>query len=554
MKISSEEYKHKGHTYLKEGRYNEAIAQYNEAIKLDSSQPVYYSYRSQCNFMLQIYEDAILDAQHAVRLDPTNYRFRIREANAWSGLEYYEQSISIIEELLTISTLTKDERDLLKSALDNNRSLLRNQNGEFDFENIKLKLKSSKTINTTSLQVADYIGPVEIRESNVKNGGRGLFTTRKINKGENLLVTKAVAYHRGNISKIENKNVYDYNESMDEKSKVMVVNLIQLMCYISKSKLFAHRILNLYSSLHQISDIYPASAELYSYKGYDRVKNNAKPTCLLERLLGIHNFNTDVANPDIECVPSIAYHRTLSLTPWNISVGIWCLLSFINHSCIYNVDTIYIRDICILRAICDIPAGGEILRTYQTRLDSNTLEENQIMLYKTWKFQCSCILCESESILMRDPIIPDAIELMNYIRKFSKKYSPSSQVNLNSPPAEEYKNLASKTLKMAKKLKLNTKKFCIPVGLAILFLMKMCPQSEKDYFEFAENAEAYLCDYEFDFQISFWRNFYNYIYFTHAPRTSRTLRVIKNCFNICKLAYNPDPNAIDANPHTDMLL
>lgn len=78
-KEKAQEYKKKGNEYFMVQRYEEAILCYNEAIKLDVSDAVFYSNRSIAFLALQQYEEALHDAMQCVALKPEWDKVRLRD-------------------------------------------------------------------------------------------------------------------------------------------------------------------------------------------------------------------------------------------------------------------------------------------------------------------------------------------------------------------------------------------------------------------------------------------------------------------------------------------
>lgn len=67
-------FKNQGNEYFKKGMIQEAIANYDQAIKLDNTQSIYYSNRSKCHKKLKNYSRALQDVQDALELDDKNIK------------------------------------------------------------------------------------------------------------------------------------------------------------------------------------------------------------------------------------------------------------------------------------------------------------------------------------------------------------------------------------------------------------------------------------------------------------------------------------------------
>ncbi len=66
--------------------------------------------------------------------------------------------------------------------------------------------------------------------------------------------------------------------------------------------------------------------------------------------------------------------------------------SLINHSCVPSSQDLFIGDAIVIRASRDIPKGDEVTVSYIPREDS--YEERIFNLVRSWRFECTCALCE----------------------------------------------------------------------------------------------------------------------------------------------------------------
>nr|XP_043618019.1 inactive TPR repeat-containing thioredoxin TTL3-like [Erigeron canadensis] len=82
-KPDHEAFKNMGNERYKEGRFDEAIALYTEAIGMDSRIASYYSNRSAALIGLGKLTDAILDCKIAIRIDPSYHRAHYRLASLY---------------------------------------------------------------------------------------------------------------------------------------------------------------------------------------------------------------------------------------------------------------------------------------------------------------------------------------------------------------------------------------------------------------------------------------------------------------------------------------
>jgi tetratricopeptide (TPR) repeat protein len=68
--MNARDYHTRAKNYADQGKYSEAIADYNTAIKLDPNNPDYYSNRGVAYFRLKKYDEAVADESKAIELNP----------------------------------------------------------------------------------------------------------------------------------------------------------------------------------------------------------------------------------------------------------------------------------------------------------------------------------------------------------------------------------------------------------------------------------------------------------------------------------------------------
>ena len=68
--LQAEQYKTRGNKALQEGKYEEAVELYGEAIALDPTNHVYFSNRAAAFANLKKYKESLTDANKTVELKP----------------------------------------------------------------------------------------------------------------------------------------------------------------------------------------------------------------------------------------------------------------------------------------------------------------------------------------------------------------------------------------------------------------------------------------------------------------------------------------------------
>lgn len=87
---------------LEQGRYEEAIAEFDEAIRLDPTLAPAYSNRGGAYSNLGQYQRAIEDYDEAIRLDPQHAPAYSDRGDAYTKLGRHEQSIEDFDEAILL--------------------------------------------------------------------------------------------------------------------------------------------------------------------------------------------------------------------------------------------------------------------------------------------------------------------------------------------------------------------------------------------------------------------------------------------------------------------
>ncbi|GCC19086.1 hypothetical protein chiPu_0020965, partial [Chiloscyllium punctatum] len=97
-----------GNSMANEGRYEDAVEYFTEAIKYDPKEYRLFGNRSYCYERLKQYSRALSDAQIAVNLNPSWPKGYFRKARALAGVKRYTEAIEAFQEVLKIDRSCKD--------------------------------------------------------------------------------------------------------------------------------------------------------------------------------------------------------------------------------------------------------------------------------------------------------------------------------------------------------------------------------------------------------------------------------------------------------------
>lgn len=230
-------------------------------------------------------------------------------------------------------------------------------------------------------ELAEYIGPVEIRKSEIR--GRGLFATKNIDAGTSILATKGIATERcilpdqnadgsgGNIQLVMWKNFIDKVVESASKCK----RLRHLLSVLSNGE---------DEDVLEVPDVNlfrPETAE----KEESACSNGPGKQLDMDKILSILDVNSPVEDA--------ASAKVLGKNSDYYGVGLWLLPAFINHSCNPNARRLHVGDHVIVHASRDIKAGEEITFAY---FDVLSPWRKRMAISKIWGFQCNCKRCKFE--------------------------------------------------------------------------------------------------------------------------------------------------------------
>ncbi|KAL3681633.1 hypothetical protein R1sor_024589 [Riccia sorocarpa] len=205
METKADDLRLEGRNLFESGRWTEAVGvygQYIEVVSKEGGAPeqlvVAYSNRAETLLRLQMYADALEDAEKALDLDPQHLKSLARKARALFGLKLFKETVSICKDFLQRDGLPESFRktgsDLVREASwkDNQTRF-----GPFVFTDLGY---GEGTPGDISSELEDFVGPIELKRT--PGMDRGLFATRDLNEGEILFVASPLTSVR--LPKVSN--------------------------------------------------------------------------------------------------------------------------------------------------------------------------------------------------------------------------------------------------------------------------------------------------------------------------------------------------------------
>ena len=226
-----------------------------------------------------------------------------------------------------------------------------------------------------------------------KDKGLKIVAKENINKGELILVEKALAFER------DNENDFDFSEPnlKEEPEKIDIDLYNNLAEKILKYPLDYEKFYYLYDGTNLNEDI-------NKRKEYLKNQIDGKIKLTKEKIINV------IKNNLYQMGRNIVYYKSTGK-------GIWGYASLINNDCWPNTAYFGIGDYFICYCIKEIKKGEEVTCRYNNK--SLTLEDRQEYLLKNWGFKCKCQLCESQKK-------NNNTEFNNFIKIFD---TPSSKIN-----------------------------------------------------------------------------------------------------------------------------
>ncbi|CAM6084852.1 unnamed protein product [Calypogeia fissa] len=362
-----------------------------------------YSHRSEAWIWTGDFEKSLRDADSAIKIVDTHPKSvvgyegkhllnEVRRGRAFHGLGEYEKACLVFHDALKKYPYDKSINDLLnKSRI----GLGQSQKGIYDLDEWFVNRCSGPPP-----PCSDFVGPVEIRR--VLGKGRGLFVTKDVEAGDLLLVSNPLLVVRRKLNSEDDEDyghiTTKWRRSRPGADPVELHDFVKRLGRLGTDK----ELYKLYSltggnpedeiEVPHMSLFSPGAQHAKPLQGLDSLKISEDDLQKLQRISRIvtRNAMESGLNP-------------LDERDEAITVGVWALPSFMNHSCVPNCHMIDIGDAMFVRASRNIQQGEELTRAYFD------VYQNGIDRYKLcaeWSFVCNCDRCILEKSLIDQKILP----------------------------------------------------------------------------------------------------------------------------------------------------
>ena len=482
------------------------------------------------SFAIENYKMALVHFIKLKTIKPEEKEFDMKIIECYFNIPYYSKVIEKCDELLDENDL-KNEKYILnalafklksllklkkvteaKNIVDNKKDLIiKNESQFFEIEEeIKRKIKNingefdlgelyEKSKDNFNIDIGEYISnKIEIKNDKIK--GISIYAKEKINKGEIIVVSKAII--ADNLKNEKNKkNMYLQYDNPDKEE------------YEKTGKILTYKENNeLQNKLSYNISNYPEDYNelLYLFDGRNSNQNLEDRLKIkeidLKKIQRIFKFNSKI----------------LIFDDNPLSEGIWFYPSLFNHSCIPNCFQFGFGDILIITAINDIEKNNELTINYLN--NDIPFDMRQNILKEKYDFNCNCELCNYEKNKFKN--CEEKIIFNNYITKLYNCFNIEENQEIKYPTEKEIKEII-KFIEKNKKLFSCYEKSAIyiycSIGMRIYdtylsyeYLEKALKYSENRNYEYEkyslilsiQTAKSMRSDVRYDISIKKLKEFY----------------------------------------------
>ena len=383
-----------------------ALAAYQHAFQAPGAQKIHgalYSNISATCLHLSKPGRAYLSAKAALsaNLDEPNLvaKALFRQASAAYQLRCFNEAELLFKHGLTVARSNEKARVLVKEfdeCLARTSQRLRERDtGSYDLEAMFLDIVAGGP--NTRIDVADFVGPVEIRSSH--SGSRGLYTTRDVAIGELLFVNKAISVASQTEPEIQNVTLMAFNLVNNRLRDVAhVLNTTRLIHSCIDNPAFHDTICHLYDGNPPLAPSQPPLRMIDTEKQVLNHLGVVKDVDVgqIERIIAFNSFGDPPLKPYIDTSSHTAAGSSANCLKETKNLSLFYLSSFCNHSCVPNAQRTLLGDAMVVRALLPLSRGDEITLGYRG-LDVS-VDEREETLERGFGFRCDCWYCREEKM------------------------------------------------------------------------------------------------------------------------------------------------------------
>ncbi|KAG8855164.1 hypothetical protein FRB96_007202 [Tulasnella sp. 330] len=447
---SEEKWRELGNGYFKSGWFVQAILAYSRGLHRYPGSILLYLNRSLASLRLGYYGAALADALHVVEAAGTSITSKVKALFRAGQAKYGMGLWGDAEELFTqTSELDDAEADNVQVWLKKCRErMAESMDGTYNWIHL-FDLAGEKA--GQRLEVADYLGPVDVVGMSSRGGGRGVVATRDVKCGELLVVSKAFACC--------------FPEDFPNEGTLCVVNILKECreggCSTYLDTKIAERLAGDPGSASLLYGLYAGPQQNLPPQEY--TVQRSWPTDVMNdyltfeavvdmaRIDGITSYNCFTPSQPHDVRQK--HHSETDGFGMDAASALFTFPSLFNHSCAPNTHSFCLGDVMIIRAATYVPKGEELFvcyggegETYLSRARSGIVA--QLVP------DCDCVLCTADktdgdvACRRREEIVKgipswNSVEIARAgIKKLEKTYSIETPIGLRGGMYKAYRQLS----------------------------------------------------------------------------------------------------------------
>ncbi|KAI6647862.1 NHL repeat containing protein [Oopsacas minuta] len=178
------------------------------------------------------------------------------------------------------------------------------------------------------------------------------------------------------------------DEPVSPPFQILIHKFIDIM---KTFKLFDYRVLKLVEN-NNTSPFYH-NIDLYTDKGYDLVKDMDYPKFSIEKIRDIAIKKGGACS--LESGTNLSSSATIGEMVNNaVSLGVWCIRSLLNHSCVGNIVRVVKGKVSLLKVFRDVKAEEELTISAIDGAYKMELKGRKETLKLLNAYNCKCLLCK----------------------------------------------------------------------------------------------------------------------------------------------------------------
>ena len=356
---------------LLSNQYQAACEKYTKLIEhpslVGNSELFVFAHRRRALARLHLNQNdgVIRDSEEVLLSLPEDLPAIFYKVGALYNLRKFDDARTVCERLVALDPSNLEATILLNSTRERCHE---SSSGDFNFEEMWEDAEGQKRPN---LKYADYIGPVEVRKCKDSTKGRGMFATRDIAQGELLVCEKALVV---TYADTEPRQLFSDVRTGMWLSQPEAAMFPKVMQKIYDNPTLARPFLDLYS--------------------HD-VEHPKRPFTMTKEGTPIIDYFTvkDITACNSFATANDADRVWSAFEAYNPDMAIFVISSYINHSCLCNVQRTCIGDFMVIRALRSLKEGEELVFSY---CGVNNSYEDRDASLESYQFECNCERCELE--------------------------------------------------------------------------------------------------------------------------------------------------------------